>query len=123
MREFRSVFVLNTLGDVFLAISKVVTAAVTGVSVYFLVKANWFGQPDMVIIPTSCSVILGYLVAFYIFEIFELVIDSIFLCYVYEEHNLRKERESGVESFAPEALRHLLDGKYDEKRARKQKEK
>lgn len=51
----------------------------------------------------------SFVIAFYIFELFELVVDSVFLCFMYENDVLSKDREKIGESYAPQKLKKLLE--------------
>ena len=64
----------------------------------------------MFISPVFITFAITFLVAYYIMEILSLIIDTIFMCYLYEEQFLAKDREDGADCFAPKKLKVLLVG-------------
>jgi len=103
----KEVVTLNTLGDFFLFLTKVLITLLTALLCYvfckFVSKNN-----QMVFTPVLLTVAISYIIAFYVVEIFELTIDVIFMSYLYESEFMLGERQSGQPSFAPKSLAKLL---------------
>lgn len=104
--------ILNTLGDFMLWLCKVFITILTGVLCFILCKVS--DNPEMVFTPTLLSVAVGYIVAFYVIELLEIIVDVIFMSFLYENEFLAADRANGGESFAPSSLKALLEKGKDE---------
>lgn len=103
----KTVVILNTLGDFMLWLCKVFITILTGVLCFILCKTS--DNPEMVFTPTLLSIAVGYVVAFYVIELLEIIVDVIFMSFLYEDEFLKDDRSHGVQSFAPKGLHQLLE--------------
>lgn len=110
--NLKTVVILNTLGDFMLWLCKVFITVLTGVLCFILCKVS--DNSEMVFTPTLLSVAVGYIVAFYVIELLEIIVDVIFMSFLYENEFLAGDRAHGIESFAPSSLKTLLERGKDE---------
>ncbi|CAL5995220.1 Plasma-membrane_choline transporter and transmembrane domain-containing protein [Hexamita inflata] len=104
--HMKTVFILNTLGDFFLFLAKVFITVLCMAICYAICKYS--DNPTMIFTPVLCTCGVTFCVAFYIIEILELTVDTIFMAFLYEDTFMLTERSRGVESFAPKTLSKLL---------------
>lgn len=79
------------------------SGCVCGLIIYFYKGAHVIG-----IIPSAVSAIGSFIICYYVLEVVRLVIDTIYMCFLYESVFMLRERESGVKPYAPADLAKLF---------------
>ena len=110
--HIRDIIAMNTLGDLFLWLGKLLIASFTALFTYIMCRA-FYTDYEMFIVCTIAGFAIGYAVGFYVMEILELTVDAIFMCYCYEQSSLMPAREHGDQPFTPEHLARLLGSKIE----------
>ena len=97
---------VKSLSKFFLALGEILVSLIGGIMTYLVVAGS--KNPDMVISPVLLSVLITYIVSFYVMHIVEITIDTIYLCFQYERTFLVKGAEKGLRSYAPRELVGLM---------------
>lgn len=106
------VIVLNTIGDFILFLTKLTIAMLCGVICYLFCRYA-SDNPSQFIVPTFITIVITFLISFYIVEILELVIDTIFMAFNYENSEMAKERGHDGKIYAPGGLQKLIKNNGD----------
>jgi len=101
-----SVLTVNALGDVILFVAKIFISLGSGIITGCLIR--YAGGSEMFLVPSAIVFCCGLLISTYLMNLVELIIDAVFLCYMYEEKHYAKERAAGLPPYAPKALAQLL---------------
>ncbi|CAL5995216.1 Plasma-membrane_choline transporter and transmembrane domain-containing protein [Hexamita inflata] len=104
----KTVLVLNSVGDFFLWLAKVIITALSGLFCYMLCATSHNKQ--MVVTPVTLTCLISYCIAFYVIEILELTVDTVFMAFLYEDTFMISDREHSerTQVYAPDGLKKLL---------------
>ena len=90
MGSFLTSTSVKLLSMIFLESSKIVISIGNACLTMFLIMK--FGDTEYFIMPSVCVGVLVYLVSFYIIGIVTITVDTVLLCFLYEDEELRSDR-------------------------------
>lgn len=106
MAKFLSNVFAKGLSTFFLFIGKLFITTGTGVVCGLLVY--YLNGHQIALAPCVVAAAGAFLVSYYFLEVAQLVIDTIYFCFLYEETFMMREREAGEEPYAPGDLKNAL---------------
>ncbi|KAH0572431.1 Plasma-membrane choline transporter and transmembrane domain-containing protein [Spironucleus salmonicida] len=92
---------------IFLTFAKLFISIISGVCTWAIIKYT-SNFNDLFMSGAVLVSIIMFIVSSYTIGIVQLTIDSIYMCYLYEDTFMLTDRESGGSIFAPDGLRQLL---------------
>lgn len=88
------------LGKIIISLS---SGCICGLIIYF---SN--GAHTIAIIPSAICAIGSFIICYYVLEVIRLVIDTIYMCFLYESVFMLRDRENGAKPYAPADLAKLF---------------
>lgn len=105
--HLRRVVAVNLMGKAYVFMGKLfaalASAVIVGLCIAYLENSMYYLVPSLLVF------VFGFLVSYYLMSMVSLTIDSVFLCYLYEDVKLSSSRAEGAPSYAPAGLARLLE--------------
>ncbi|KAH0573936.1 Plasma-membrane choline transporter and transmembrane domain-containing protein [Spironucleus salmonicida] len=107
MGSFFTSMSVKFLSWIFLTFAKLLIAVGSGVCTWAIIRYTSPFQ-DLYISGSLLVSVLMFIISYYTVGIVQLTIDSIYMCYLYEDSFMIFDREKGLPVFAPKGLANLL---------------
>ena len=106
MGSFLTSASVKLLSVIFLESSKIIISVGNACLTMFLIMK--FGDTEYYILPSICVAILVYFISFYVIGIVTITVDTVLMCFLYEDEELRSHRQNTGISYAPLELEKFL---------------
>jgi Plasma-membrane choline transporter len=105
-RNIFSVGGVQVISGMAIVIGKIFVSAICGVSAFYIFASGWLkfqNQMKDIIAPTFLVLLIAYITASLIFEVFHMIVDTMIMCYITDA-----EQNDGIPQFADQTLSEFL---------------